>query len=96
MLQQAVIAAGIAVAAQMKAGVRTIIARIAIGFVERIMDGLIVVICKPVAGHRAVSRASSIASTPPTSTTPTSVVSSRSRLLHVFPLFDKRGLGRVR
>ena len=75
-----VIVAGIVVVVRMKAGVSAIIARIAIGFVQRIMDGLIVVICKLVAGHKAVPRASSIATTTATatSTSPTSGVSSRS------------------
>ena len=48
----------------------------------KVMDGLIVMICMLVAGHKAVPRSSRIATaTATTATTPTSVVSSRSRLL---------------
>ena len=49
----------------------------------KVMDGLIVMICTIVAGHKAVPRSSSIAAASATATaaSPTSVVSSRSRLL---------------
>ena len=46
LLLQADIVAGIVVVVQMKVGVRIIIARVVIGFVQRITDGLIVVICR--------------------------------------------------
>lgn len=97
MLQQAVIAAGIAVAAQMKAIVRVIMAKAVIKLAE-IEENRIVMICKIVVEPPEVLRSSSVATTSATmpAATRSGDVSSRSRLLHVFPLFDKRGLGRVR
>ena len=83
---------GIVGVLHVKIGARIIMARVAIGVVQRIMVILIVVICGIVVEPPAVPRSSSVATTAatsPTSTTPSlSAIISRFRLLLAIYKFE--------